>query len=70
MLFDVTISRVAYSNLVISVDAPSKGHAETKALMLAPDREFPNAHTAEYEALGSIAYPASYTEFSEANLKK
>jgi hypothetical protein len=54
MLFNVTISRVAYSNLVISVDAPNKEAAELQALGIAPDREFPNAHSAEYEALGSV----------------
>jgi len=68
MLFDVTISRVAYSNLVISVDAPNKEAAELIALILAPDREFPNAHTAEYEAMGSVHVLRE--SFSDSNLKK
>lgn len=53
MLINVTVSRAAYSELTITVEAPSREEAMRIALLVAPDREFPNAHSADYEALGT-----------------
>lgn len=53
MWIDVTVTRVAYQTMTISVDAASLKEAEMIALNEAPDHEFPNAHTSEYEVIGS-----------------
>ena len=55
--YDVTVVRIAYSSMVISVKAANKKEAEEKALVVAPDREFSNAYAAEYETSGVIWNP-------------
>ena len=51
--FKVNVSRTAYSNLDITVEADTVEEAELKAVDTAGNYSFPNEHTSDYNAQGS-----------------
>lgn len=52
--YRVDVSRIAYSNMEIIVDAKNPKQAMKKAQEEAPNHLFPSEHTSEYEAQGAI----------------
>jgi len=52
--FKVTVIRTAYREMEIEVEAAGPKQAEEKALEIAPNREFPTEHDADYEVAGHV----------------
>lgn len=52
--FNVTVYRTAYSSMSIQVQAEDEVDAQSIAILEAPNLEFPNANSADYDVGGSV----------------